>query len=211
MGIMKKEHTYVDCHRCRWQLEQQPDHDWVTYPCTRCSNTRRIIYPQEILCNMCGECMCHEIKTLSGLWKTEEPHGLYNAQVSGGYESYHLLDMNTYTFNFCEKCLRQLFIQCKIKPTVDGMDFQDNIREEDCWERDQEIYEYRLWKDDGKHHQAYLNRKCNSEKDCPNKAIYTIMINNDFSEDSCCEEHKREEGGSYSLVPFIPNVLKIFL
>lgn len=208
---MKKEHTYVDCHRCKWRIEQQPDHDWIAYPCDRCSNTRRVIAPEELLCNMCGGRMCHEIQTPYGLWKAEDPHGLYNAKVFGGYESYHLLDMNKYTFSFCEKCLRQLFMQCKIKPIVDEMDFQDNIREADSWNRDQEIYEYRIWKDSGEYHQAYLNRKCNSAKDCSNKAVYTIMINKDFSEDCCCEEHKREEGGSYSLAPFIPNVLKVFL
>ena len=102
-------------------------------------------------------------------------------------------------------------MQCKIKPTVDGMDFQGNIREPDCWEADQRSYEYQEWEKAGGHHQAYLDRKCNAKKDCPNKAIYTIKINGEFSESSCCEEHKHKEGGSYSLVQFIRHELKAFL
>ncbi len=154
--------------------------------------------------------MCHDIKTSHGQWKAEDPHGLYNAKVVGGYESYHLLDMNQYTFSFCEKCLRQLFIQCKIKPDIDELNFQGGSKE-DSWEDDQRSYEHRVWIDDGGHHQAYLDRKCNSRKNCPNKAVYTIYINDRFSEDSTCEEHKRKEGGSYSLVPFIRHELKVFL
>lgn len=142
----------------------------------------------------------------------QTPNGLYNAQVMGGYYTPgYLLDMNRYTFSLCEKCLRELFMQCKIKPTVDGMDFQGNIREPDCWEADQRSYEYQEWEKAGGHHQAYLDRKCNTKKDCPNKAIYTIKINGEFSESSCCEEHKHKEGGSYSLVQFIRHELKAFL
>ena len=142
----------------------------------------------------------------------QTPHGLYNAQVMGGYYTPgHLLDMNRYTFSFCEKCLRQLFMQCKIKPIVDEMDFQGNIQEHECWERDQHSYEYNMWRENGGHHQAYLDRKCNAEKDCPNRAVYTIRNSGEFTEDSCCEEHKRKEGSSYSLVQFIRHELKAFL
>jgi hypothetical protein len=206
-----KKYNYVDCHHCEWRLEQVPDHDWVANPCPLCSNTRRIIDPKELLCNMCGEGMCHEIKTLSSTWSTRDPHGLYNAQVVGGYESYHLLDMNRYTFSFCEKCLRQLFMQCKIKPDVDEMNFDDGAAEA-SWENDQKSYEYRVWKDEGKHHQAYLNRKCNAIKDCPNDAVYTLLHDHtQFTEDSLCEEHKNRKYSNATLVKFISNTLKPFL
>lgn len=205
---MKKEHTYVECHRCKWHLENNTDRDWDKYPCDRCDNTRTIINPEEVLCNMCGEGMCHNIETPSGRWSTNDPYGLYNAKVTGGYESYHLCDMTAYTFSFCEKCLRQLFNQCKIKPFVSDY----GSLEKGGYERDLEIYEYRLWKDAGCHHQAYLNRRCNFVKDCSNKAIYTQLINDHFTEDCCCEEHKDLWCYSNSrLTKFIPDVLKPFL
>lgn len=209
---MNNEHTYVECHHCKWQLEQQPDRDWNKHPCRKCNNTRQIINPEELLCNMCGGCMCHNIKTRSGTWSTNDPHGLFEAQVVGGYESYHLLDLNRYTFSLCEKCLRQLFIQFKIKPTIDEVDFGGGATPE-SWESDQKFYEYRIWVDSGAHHQAYLDRRCNFIKDCPNKALYTHLINDNFTEDCTCEEHKHLRSGcrNCKFVKFIPNVLKPFL
>lgn len=202
---MKKEHTYVKCQACEWQLENYPDRDWKENPCRQCNNTRQVVDPREILCNLCGETMCP-----IGTHNEQYPHGLYKAKVMGGYDSYHLLDMNRYTFSFCEKCLRELFIQCKIKPDVDDMDFDDNATE--CgWEQDQSSYEYRVWCDSGGAHQAYLNKTCNMKKDCPNKAVYTRLINDNFSEECCCEEHKRKDGGSIKHVKFITQVFKPFL
>jgi hypothetical protein len=159
--------------------------------------------------------MCPNEKKLSGTWSSDQPHGLVDAKVIGGYESYHLLDMSRYTFSFCEKCLRQLFVQCKIKPEVHDMDFNGNATE-DTWERDHESYEYRVWKDAGLHHQAYVDRKCNAKKDCPNRAVYTRLHHGDeddgFTENCCCEEHK--EVGAYSnsrLTKFISRILRPFL
>lgn len=209
--IMSQKHNYVECHHCNWRVEQQPDFDWAANPCTKCHNTRSIIDPKELLCNLCGGQMCHEIKKRSGLWSTKDPHGLYDISVTGGYESYHLLDLNRYTFSFCEECLRKLFVQCKIKPRVVGVTCDDSELEEYSWEQDQKSYEYRVWQDAGHHHDAYMNGRCNSAKDCSNKAVYTRYINDRFSEDCCCEEHKFKDGGSYKHVKFIPNVLKPFL
>jgi len=178
-----------------------------------------MINPDELLCNLCGGPMCpHEVK-MSGTWQSDVRHGLVDAKVVGGYESYHLLDMNQYTFSFCEQCLRKLFVQCKIKPEVHRMNFSSGLvgdleeREEYPWEDDQKSYEYRVWCDDGKHHQAYLNKKCNAAADCPEKAFYTVWLSDHFTEDSCCEEHTSRWRNCVNakLVPFIPNVLKPFL
>lgn len=212
---MKKEHNYVTCHGCKWQIEQNivPDRDWEKQPCPTCHNTRLVVDPREILCNMCGECMCPAIGTMN----EQVPHGLYKAKVTGGYDSYHLFDCTGYTFSFCEKCLRQLFVQCKIKPQVNDLGFGDHFeyveRDEQNWEDDLESYEYRVWSDNGGHHQAYLNRKCNAIKDCPNTAIYTRLHNDtEFTEQSSCEEHKETRGYFNSkLTKFIPQLLKAFL
>jgi hypothetical protein len=78
--------------------------------------------------------------------------------------------------------------------------------------KDLEMYEYRIWKDTGGHHQAYLNRKCNFVKDCPNRAEYTQLISGDFTEGCACEEHKTLwDYANSKLVKFISNVLKPFL
>lgn len=164
--------------------------------------------------------MCHERTNKYGTWRADTPHGLYEETVIGGYESYHLFDMTAYTFSFCEECLRKLFLQCKIKPLVTDLTFSSSPTglptiepgEIVGWEQDQKSYEYRLWHDNGGHHQAYLDKKCNAVKDCPNQAVYTLLHNHtDFTEDALCEEHKDHKYMNSTLVKFIPNVLKPFL
>lgn len=205
---MKKEHTYIKCTGCKWQLENCPGRrDWEEKPCRQCQNTRLVVKPEEILCNLCGETMCP-----IGTMNEQHPHGLFEAKVVGGYDSYHLLDMNRYTFSFCEKCLRQLFIQCKIKPEVHDISFQDEIVSDSGWTEDQQAYEYKVWKDAGGFHEAYMNRKCNVVKDCPNTAVYTLLHNHiKFTEEALCEQHKDHKYLNSTLTKFIPNVLKTFL
>jgi hypothetical protein len=205
---MNKKPNYVECHGCKYQIEQNivPDRDWAKNPCPKCHNTRRVVDPREILCNLCGECA----RPL-GTHNEQYSHGLEDEVIIGGYDSYHLFDMTSYTFTFCEKCLRNLFNQCKIPPAVDSNNFDGGSEPYD-YAKDREEYEYRLWKDNGGHHQAYLDRKCNFVKDCSNKAEYTQIISNDFTEGCCCEEHKELWGyGNSKLTKFIPNVLKPFL
>lgn len=190
---------YIDCKWCvNWSIEQKR-----TSPCRVCQNTGKAIDPKVHVCNKCGECT----RPL-GTHNETYPHGLENMDVRGGYDSYHLFDMTTYTFSLCEKCLRQLFNECKIPPqvldnTADGKwDYND----------DRQAYDYRIWKDNGGHHQAYLDKKCNFVKDCPNTAVYTQLHNGEFTEGCTCEEHKGLWNFSNSkLTKFIPNVLKPFL
>ena len=182
---MDTNHTYVDCDWCK----NRQDGPFITNAdCHRCSGTGQVIDPREILCNLCGESMCP-----LGTEFEQDPLGLINAQVTGGYFSDHLLDLNTYQFSLCEKCLRHIFMKCKIPPKIGEYNL---LQEKPIWEdgmtfeQDQASYEYSQWKEAGGHHQAYLNRKCNIKKDCPNSAIYTYLFSDDFSEDCSCEEHK---------------------
>lgn len=194
----------VNCNWCsNWTPEEIKKYN---KSCRFCKDTKQVADPKEILCNLCGECMCP-----IGAMNEQIPHGLYEAKITGGYDSYHLFDMTRYTFSFCEKCLRQLFMQCKIKPLIDDVDFDGITHQEYSWEEDQDMYEYKLWNDSGGAHQAYLNKKCNMEKDCPNDAIYTKLINDHFSEACCCEKHKTKNGGSVKYVKFISAILKPFL
>lgn len=209
----------VKCTLCDWRC-QQPDYDLSKENCRRCNNTRLMDDPAEIFCNMCGGLMCHDITVPSGRWRSDSPCGLHNAKVSGGYESYHLFDMTGYTFSFCEECLRKLFLQCKIPPKVseygignapDGsLTYVD--RSEQSWEDDKTCYEYRVWKDAGHHHQAYLNKMCNAVKDCENKAVYTLLHNDtDFTEEALCEKHADHKYSNSKLTKFVPNVFKPYL
>jgi len=198
--------NYIDCKNCSYNLSEDPNFDWAKYPCRRCLNTRKVPDLTDALCNLCGDKLCHKIQTLYGLWEALEPSGLLQAEVVGGYGSYHLFDSTHYTFSLCEKCLRNLFYQFKIKPNLSSIFYKELL-----YEVDQEDYEYRIWKDAGYHHQAYLNKYCNVIKNCPNKAIYTVLCyNENFSENSSCEEHK-SPFGNLRHVPFISNDLKNFI
>lgn len=204
---MKKEHTYVECKQC----DNWIDEFRISNLCKVCNNSRLMIDPNELLCNLCGETVC-PIGTMNEVY----PHGLYNAKVTGGYESYHLSDMTSYTFSFCEKCLRNLFMKCKIKPllNVSDIDFGGSLAREQLWEDDQSFYEFRVWEDAGGRHQAYVDGKCNAVKDCDNKALYTKYDSyKEFTEDCSCEEHKNHLliYAGVTLVKFIPNNLKAFL
>jgi|SRR5579885_683329 len=203
-----EQHTFVDCNHCaNWDDSRRRGQ-----VCKACNNTQKVIDPKEILCNRCAGPM----RPL-GTFNEQYEHGLENSAITGGYDSYHLFDMTTYTFSLCEKCLRELFNEFKIPPLVsDRLDMDINAApktREEYWKEDQEAYEYRVWVDEGKHHQAYLDRKCNRVKNCPNEAIYTRLYRNEFTEDSSCEEHKDRyfQGNVHKLVKFIPNVLKPFL
>lgn len=197
--------SYVKCKLCTHWVDEYR----VSHLCRLCNNSKLVQDPKEVLCNMCGGTMCP-----LGTMNEQHPHGLYKAQVSGGFDSYHLFDMTRYTFNMCEKCLRLLFNDFIIKPHINEIDYDGNLTDKQVWERDQKAYEFRVWQDGGGHHAAYINRKCNIEKDCPNTALYTILYSGqDFSEDCACEEHAEEykQYANYKVIKFIPHVLKAFL
>lgn len=199
--MSEEELNLVDCNHCTNWSEK----DRYFKACPHCHNTKKVIAPETVLCNMCGG-----PQRPLGTHNEQYSHGLEKASVEGGYDSYHLFDCTEYTFSFCEKCLRELFTKCKIPPSVHCR--LDDIENPTNYARDLEEYEYRLWKDNGGHHQAYLDRKCNFVKDCPNRAVYTQLISGDFTENCCCEDHKGLWGyGNSKLTKFIQNMLKPFL
>jgi hypothetical protein len=191
------EHTYIDCHHCaKWTIEERREK-----LCDHCNNSGKQINPKEIFCNMCGDCLA--LKD-NGYY----PHGLYNAKVYGGYFSDHLIDLHEYTFSLCEKCLREMFNKCKIKPDVRDITANENI----SYQKDLETYEYQVWLDTGGFDQAYINGKCNAIKECPNDAVYTQLYHGEFTNNCYCENHKPNSNflNGSSLVLFIPNHLKAF-
>jgi hypothetical protein len=186
--------TYVKCTACDYN-----EFDSHKSLCQYCNNSKEVVDPKERLCNLCGDCLCssedgcHPQLSLG-----------ITATASGNYGSSHLLDMTDYYFSLCEKCLRELFVKCKIKPTISC------LGKEESFESDQTRYEYMIWKANGEHGNAYLNGKCNAVKNCENDAIYSeISFCGELTDNCFCEEHK--EDFFITLVPFVPNKLKILV
>jgi hypothetical protein len=168
--------------------------------------------PDPILCNVCGDNLVINYDNLGpGVGPGGEIRGLAHAKVTGGYFSDHLLDLNMYDFSICEKCLREMFLKFKIKPDIYDVSVFGEIRGTIPFESDQYCYEDNMWRKSGKDHDAYMNGICNRNKDCQNKAIYSMFNYNEFTEDCCCEDHKPTNNSCYTLKRFIPHKLKILL
>ena len=187
----------INCYACK------RSYGFINPECNICNGLGKIDNPKHIKCNLCSGSLCPDVDN----GNSDIPHGLYKAKVSGGYDSYHLFDMTCYTFNFCEKCLRELFNKCKIPPVVE--DLHDGKRP---YKEDKKYYDYMLWLDSGGGKEAYKKGKCNFVKNCRYKAKYSQFISGYFTEKCCCEKHKNLFNYSNSeLKKFIPNNLKIFL
>ena len=214
---MSQDHNLVPCNQCSsWDIATRRKN-----LCSACNNSQFVPDPYQHLCHQCGENMhipsgYHQRKkhddhsVLAEKIDNQYNFGLSRATVQGQYSSYYLLDMTQYTFSLCEKCLRQMFMGFKIPPQITDFVSSDNARDNSVkWQEDLTQYEWRLWKDAGGMHQAYLEKRCNAIKDCPNQAAYSIWYDGEFSEDCCCEEHKDGHGGEWK--PFVSNELKAFL
>ncbi len=180
-----KSYNYVECLQCKEAKTYN-----TQYKCPYCKDAGKLKDPKQLLCNLCGDSLCltDEYPSLDEREK-QTPYGLCDAVVTGGYLSTHLLDLSSYTISLCEKCLRHLFMKCKIPPHVHDAFHGDTYD----FNEDQKAWEYSQWRADGHHNKAYLNQICNGEKDCSNKAIYSVLYNdNDFSEECLCEDHKNK-------------------
>lgn len=193
---------FLICERClNWTDEER-----FTKQCHECKDKRIIKHPESQLCNKCGQNLCPPEPNVN--WKY--PDGLVDALVIGSYDSTHLLDLNAYCFSLCELCLRNMFNECVIPPIV----YSDNDKNKISYSEDKIMYEHSQWRKNGGYLEAYNNRKCNTIKDCPNEAKYSVLHNkNKFSESCVCEEHSSTYSNAtwYKLVPFISKNLKAFL
>ena len=199
---MKK--NYIKCNQCAYRVEQ-PDYDPHEELCRSCNNSRLVIDPKDILCNMCGGGMCdipHEPDN-------QVPYGMHNHKEVGSYSSPHLTDTTTYTFSLCELCLRNMFNHFKIPPTM-GSYMHMPIP---TWQEDQEYYEERMWRESNEPHDAYMAGKCNAVKNCTHNAKYSVYFDNEFSEKCVCETHKShyDSWSGANLKRFTQDDLKPFL
>ena len=79
--------------------------------CKNCKSTGIVRSREGYICNQCGGNLCPNEDR-------DEPYGLIDQVVEGGYSSTHLTDTTTYTWSQCEGCLRKMFDGFKIPPTV---------------------------------------------------------------------------------------------
>ena len=172
--------------------------------CYKCKGFLLIVDPKEENCNLCGNNLHPEDSEF-------EPYGLVNTAVTGGYFSTHLSDMSKYTFSLCESCLRDLFVKCKIKPEIEDMlSSMDSYAV--IFDADQEQHENRMYERSEKPQLKYNAGICNVNRNCFNKAVYSLFSNNKFTTKCSCEEHydvyweryyEKRSFISKSMLPFI--------
>lgn len=171
--------------------------------CNSCKGAGYLKNPALYTCNMCGDSL------LYGSYN--EPYGLVDQVVGGGYGSKHLFDMTSYTFSLCEKCIRDMFNKFVNPPkTIDG-------HEEISFSSDQALYDYRNFCKSKEFDEKYLAGKCNYIIGCNNKAKYTIMENNGcLTRKSACATHSKAKIDRYdgkkmweSITKFVPEHVRL--
>jgi hypothetical protein len=84
----------------------------ITKPCNACNGTGKVT--TDVTCNRCGESCVPA--------RADVPYGL-RGDVTGGYHSSALEDMQRYRFRLCEPCCKWLFAQCKVPVDLTECDF----------------------------------------------------------------------------------------
>lgn len=100
------------------------------------TNREDIKQPSDnIFCNKCG---------MSCLNMQGGHNGLIEAEVVGGYDSTHIDDGDVYIFSLCEKCLREIFDDCKLNPHAGNYMFAEDASRIDrhkYWGPDVKLWE----------------------------------------------------------------------
>lgn len=194
------ERPKIPCSRCA-EARSSGDLEAASR-CHYCKGTGIRTDPQSYRCNLCGGTMLPV--DLDGVWQeracnAEVPHGLVDAKVSGGYDSRWLFDITTYTFSFCEKCLRGLFEKCAIKPGVNDYAHGGAERYED----DSVAFHHRAWDDSGGKLAKFLAGGCTHDPACPNPPRWRRWCSDSLCDDEAfCDAHRRR--GTCSNVEILP-------
>ncbi len=171
---------YEICEHCQMYRESGDLESALN--CKFCSGNGIVRSGSSYVCNKCGGPMCPSPSSPNRL----VPYGLVEEKVTGGYDSFHLLDLNTYKFSLCEECLRQLFDSFTFYPDVY---YQGDKIE---YSEDRKQYEDRVWRKSGGHIAKMFTGKCNTVKDCDSLAVWRVSYGpRNLSADTCCEEHKQ--------------------
>lgn len=174
--------AHEPCPRCRETREA--GHLEAALRCPECKGRGIVRSRASFVCNGCGGGLCPDEPESDN---PRSPHGLVEQTVSGGYDSYHLLDTTNYMFSLCEKCLRGLFDSFKIPPAVScylGDGFESYAEERTGYAR-------RLWRDAGGHLERLAPRLCNATIECMEPACWQFIMSDGLRDELRCEGHKR--------------------
>ena len=136
-----KNTKYIDCYHC------VSNYGVVDRDCKICFGRGKIEDTSNARCNLCNDLLCLDGSVV--------PYGLHNVKIFGSFFSYYLLDEHSYTFNLCEKCIRNMFYTFKNPPKI------RNTYGKVSYKKEKKYYEYMIWVDTGGASEAYLKGKCN--------------------------------------------------
>lgn len=181
---------YEKCPSCA-ELREAGDFESVL-KCCSCKGTGLRRRDNSFRCNRCGGAM--------GVPHDASPYGLVEQTVSGAYLSTHLLDTTTYTFSLCELCLRCLFDECVIPPTIGS--YMGAPAERDYAE-ERASYEWHTWRGADGHRPRVREGRCNQTIACESPATIWMISSDGLTDEVSCEEHaKRCSSSSYYEVPY---------
>jgi len=177
--------SFEQCGRCK-ESRQQGNWD-VALKCDLCAGKGIVPSIDAVVCNGCGG----SLYPRDGTPNAQIAHGMHDVQLTGGYSSEGLLDLNRYTFSLCERCIRlKIFHHCIIPPRVEGLARGMLGWKVESFADDDRLWRYMEWKRNGGHGTAHLHGRCNAEIDCERAAVYSVVISDNVTEDCLCEEHK---------------------
>ena len=127
-----------------------------------------------LLCNSCGENVYNATNYKNTNEKELREEYFVKIQYTGGYNSDYLTDTIGYDCFICEKCLRNMFDNFKIKPyTRREQVFEDTDDYDNSYNEDSEYFKNKKFKESPKFIENYRNKICNMYYSCKNKAIYS--------------------------------------
>ncbi len=175
------------CSRCKTSREE--GHFQLALRCMSCRGTGIVRVPASYHCNRCGD-------SLQPDEHTDDPYGLVEARVEGGYHSHHLFDLTSYTFSLCEGCLREMFDLFVIPPTlfgcsISGGDLRTVEGLEEAYDDDVRMYKHRLWKASGGQQEKFATGICNGVEACERQARWRLYLSDEAIDESVCDEHKK--------------------
>lgn len=173
---------YEPCPRCA-DDRASGNLDRAQY-CSSCKGKGMRRVPSSFVCNKCSGPLCP-----AGTMNEDIPHGLVEATVSGGYDSYHLFDTTNYEFSVCEKCLREFFGTFAIPPAISF--YMGGGGDDYTYAQDEDAYRHRVWRDAGGARAKLKEGLCNVVIECPNKAVWRQFCSENLTETAMCDEHKR--------------------
>lgn len=153
----------------------------VAKNCFRCKGSGIVRDPASYICNKCGGSLFPAAPEMG-------PYGLVEQRVGGGYESWrpdYLLDLTTYEFSLCEPCLRVLFKQFVVPPSVIS-DARVVTYEEEL-----ELKDHNNWIHAGGPKSKLRDGMCTYDRACTNLAKWQrTQFGEKIKNDVYCDKHK---------------------